>query len=108
MSTRTPVCAVFAFLLTLVCTRAQSREAVEAPDVLFKRGASGYIVAAPATPLEQRVCDRLSEYMTRVLGAETKVASSLDSVPAGGAIVAPRGRIRVLSGRTCACPERGA
>ena len=52
-------------------------------DVVFPRDKTAHVVASPQTPLEQRILDRLTNYMERVLRQAPEVAASLDKVPAG-------------------------
>lgn len=51
--------------------------------VEFPRGEAAYVVASPKTELEKRVANRLTNYLSQVLGKPTKVVSRLSSVPSG-------------------------
>ncbi|MHB0999433.1 MAG: hypothetical protein ACYC27_09325 [Armatimonadota bacterium] len=52
------------------------------PSVEFIRGETSYVVAVPRTKLEKRVTDRLTVYITKVLGKPVVTVRSLDNVPA--------------------------
>jgi hypothetical protein len=51
--------------------------------VVFPRGEPAHVVATPRSPLERRVLERLTDYLSQVTGQPAVVARSLRAVPAG-------------------------
>jgi hypothetical protein len=54
-----------------------------AAAVLFPRGQPAHVVATPRSPLERRVLQRLTDYLSQVTGQPAVVARSLRAVPEG-------------------------
>jgi hypothetical protein len=51
--------------------------------VELRSGEPAYVVARPVTALERRVTDRLTDYISKVLGTPARVVADLATVPAG-------------------------
>jgi len=55
--------------------------------IQFPHGRAAHIAAAPASPLEQRVVDRLSSYLQAVTGAQPRIVASAAEAPAGQPVI---------------------
>ena len=51
-------------------------------EVVFPRDTTAHIVASPQNALEQRLLNRLSDYVSRVLRKPPRVTAELEQVPA--------------------------
>lgn len=74
-------CAAAVLLAAVARSSASSQHANQ--DVVFARGKSPFVVAAPSTALEKRTVAQLCQYLAAVVGKPVKVVDSLSRVPNG-------------------------
>jgi len=68
--------------VVLIVVGLMTASTARANDVQFPSSQPPYIVASRKTELQQRITDRLADYMTKVLGQPARIVASIDDVPA--------------------------
>jgi len=80
-----------------LCLVALASTTICLAEVRFPHGSTAYVIAAPATPLEKRVTNDLTDYLGKVLKKPPRVVANLAGVPAKSPAI-------ILSSKTISAP----